>query len=58
MSDDAYQALRDAVNLARIRQIRRLPALKAALMQHGWSEQIANEAIQTWANYEKSKRWS
>ena len=56
MTDDVYQALRDAVNLARMREIRRLPALKAALLQRGWPEHTVNEAIQTWANYEKAKR--
>lgn len=58
MTDGAYQALRDAVNLARMQQIRQLPALKAALIQLGWPEQTATEAIQTWANYEKAKRLS
>lgn len=56
MTDDAYQALRDAVNLARAQQIRRLPALKSALLQRGYPEATVNEAIQTWANYEKAKR--
>jgi len=56
MTDDAYHALRDAVNLARMRQIQRLPDLKAALVQRGWPEQTATEAIQAWANYEKAKR--
>ena len=56
MTDDAYHALRDAVNLARMWQIRRLPDLKQALLRHGWSEQTATEAIQAWSNYEKAKR--
>lgn len=56
MTDAAYQALRDAVNLARDRQIRRLPALKSALLQRGYPEQTVNGAIQAWANYEVSKR--
>ena len=56
MTDDAYQALRDAVNLARIQCIRRLDALKAELLQRGHSEQTVNEAIQTWANYEMAKQ--
>jgi hypothetical protein len=55
VTDDTYQALRDAVNLARMRDIRRVGALRSALVQRGWSEQTANEAIQAWANYEQSK---
>jgi hypothetical protein len=55
MTDDTYQALRDAVNLARMRDIRNKDALRSALVQHGWSEKTANEAIQAWANYEKAK---
>lgn len=56
MSDDAYQALRDAVNLARHHGIRSKEALHAELIALGWSEATVNEAIQTWANYEKAKR--
>jgi hypothetical protein len=56
MTDDVYQALRDAVNLARSQSIRRVGALKATLMQRGWPEQTVNEAIQAWANYERSKQ--
>jgi len=56
VTDDAYQALRDAVNLARSQYIRKVGALRAALLQRGHSEQTVNEAIQTWANYERSKQ--
>jgi hypothetical protein len=56
MTEDVYQALRDAVNLARFQSIRHIGALKSALLQRGWTEQTANEAIQAWANYERSKR--
>jgi hypothetical protein len=55
-TDSAYQALRDAVNLARSQNIRRVAELRSALLQRGHSEQTANEAIQTWANYERAKR--
>ena len=55
MTDDTYHALRDAVNLARMRDIRNKDALRSALVQQGWSEKTANEAIQAWANYEKAK---
>lgn len=56
MTDAAYQALRDAVNLARQQSIRRVGALKEELIRRGWPEQTVNEAIQTWANYERAKR--
>lgn len=56
MTEDAYQALRDAVNLARAQCIRKVGALRAALLRHGHSEQTVDEAIQTWANYEKAKQ--
>jgi hypothetical protein len=56
MTDVAYQAIRDAINLARAQQIRHLPALKSALLQRGYPEQTVNEALQAWANYEVSKR--
>jgi hypothetical protein len=56
MTDDTYQALRDAVNLARFEQIRTVAALRSRLSQRGWPEQTVNEAIQAWANYERSKQ--
>lgn len=56
MGDDAYQALRDAVNLARYEQIHSVSTLKRLLIQRGHAPEDANEAIQTWANYEKAKR--
>jgi hypothetical protein len=56
MTEDTYQALRDAVNLARSQCIRRVGALRSALLQRGWPEQTVNEAIQAWANYERSKQ--
>lgn len=56
MTDDVYQALRDAVNLARSEQVRSAAALRSRLSQRGWAEQTINEAIQAWANYEKGKR--
>jgi hypothetical protein len=43
------------VNLARHRGIRTKEALRAELTALGWSEATVNEAIQAWANYEKSK---
>jgi hypothetical protein len=56
MTPDAYQALRDAVNLARNERIRSVSTLKRLLIQRGHAPEHANEAIQTWANYEKAKR--
>ncbi|MBN3848690.1 hypothetical protein G3N58_17935 [Paraburkholderia sp. Ac-20342] len=56
MTDAAYQALRDAVNLARDEQIRRVAALKSRLHQAGHCGEAIDEAIQAWANYEKAKR--
>lgn len=56
MTDDAYQALRDAVNIARQQSMRRVGSLKEELIRRGWPEQTVNEAIQTWANYERAKR--
>ena len=56
MTDAAYQALRDAVNIARQLSICRVGALKMKLIQRGWPEQTVNEAMQIWANYERAKR--
>lgn len=56
MTDDAYQALRDAVNLARNEQVRNVAVLKSRLQQNGHTYEAATEAIQTWANYEKAKQ--
>lgn len=55
MTEDAYQALRDAVNLARHRGIRTKEALRVELLALGWSEATVTEAIQAWANYEKAR---
>lgn len=56
MTDAAYQALRDAINLARCDQIRNVASLKSRLQQMGYSHEAATEAIQTWANYERGKQ--
>lgn len=56
MTDEVYQALRAAVNLARYEHVRCVSTLKRLLIQRGHAPEHANEAIQTWANYEKDKR--
>jgi hypothetical protein len=56
MTEDAYQALRAAVNLARNEQVRNVAALKSRLRQMGHSDEAATEAIKTWADYERLKR--
>ena len=55
MSDEAFDALRDAVHLAQSRQLKSLRALRAALVQRGWAEPVISEAIQVWANCEWTK---
>ena len=50
-----FDALRDAVNLARDRQIRTLRALRAQLETRGHKREHVDEAIQCWATYENRK---
>lgn len=57
MTDETYQALRDAVNFARSRSIHSRDALRSALIAHGYSAEAIDEAIKAWADYEQSKRW-
>lgn len=56
MTDEAYIALRAAVNLARNKQVRCLSTLKRLLTQHGFQQEHISEAIKIWANYERSKQ--
>lgn len=56
MTEDAYQAPRAAVNLARNEQVRNVAALKSRLRQMGHSDEATREAIKTWANYERAKQ--
>ena len=55
MTDDAYVCMRDAVNIARQFQIKSVSALRDRLMTKGYQPEVVKEALQTWANYEKSK---
>ncbi|MDR6421348.1 hypothetical protein J2801_003636 [Paraburkholderia phenoliruptrix] len=56
MTDAVYQALRAAVNIARYEQVRCVSTLKRLLIQRGHAPDDANEAIQAWVNYERSKQ--
>jgi hypothetical protein len=56
VTDNVYQALRAAVNLARFEQIRCVSTLKRLLIQLGHAPEDASAALQAWANYEKEKR--
>ena len=57
MSDESFEILRTAVNIARDRQIRRLATLRSILsnMFPGKSVQI-NEALSAWADYAAATR--
>ncbi|CAH2910822.1 MAG: hypothetical protein CPSOU_1857 [uncultured Paraburkholderia sp.] len=56
MSDETYQALRAAVNIARFDQIRCVSTPKRLLIQRGHAPEHVYEAVQAWAEYEKGKR--
>ncbi len=57
MSNDTFEILRAAVNVARDRQVRRLSTLRALLarMFPGQDAQI-DEAIQAWSSYAQRSR--
>lgn len=55
MNDEVYLAIRDAVNLAKLYNVRTVGRLKSHLIEHGHSEENAQAAIQEWAKYEKRK---
>lgn len=56
MTDDVFEMLRAAVNIARFQQIRGVETLRAELVRRfpGRNEDI-NDAILAWANYEQAK---
>ena len=56
MSDETYQALRAAINIARFEQVRCVSTLKRLLIQRGYEPDHVHEAVQAWANYEKGKQ--
>jgi len=55
MSNDVYQALRLAVNIARNEQTRSVAALKARMSLVIKDEAAINDALLYWAAYERRK---
>lgn len=56
MTDEVYEILRAAVNLARFEQIRSLPTLKSRLIRrYPGRDTEVNEALFAWAEYTQSK---
>ncbi|MDR6389154.1 hypothetical protein [Paraburkholderia phenoliruptrix] len=56
MSDETYQALQAAINIARFEQVRCVSTLKRLLIQRGHEPDHVHEAVHAWANYEKGKQ--
>ena len=56
LTDAGYDALRDAVNLARAYQIGTVDRLKKLLIDHGHAATDVDSAVKFWANYEAKKR--
>jgi hypothetical protein len=55
MKMEVFNAIRDAVNLAKLYNVRTVGRLKSHLIEHGHTEENATAAIQEWAKYEKRK---
>lgn len=55
ISEDGFVCLQSAITIARNQQIRRLEALKKALLDHGFSKDVVEEAVLFWADYEAVK---
>jgi hypothetical protein len=55
LSENAFAALRDAVTLARDRQVHKVKVLRALLIEHGHQEADVDEGLKYWATYVKAK---
>jgi hypothetical protein len=45
----------DAVNIARHLQIKTVGVLRARLLEKGYAPEVVQQALVTWANYERGK---